>query len=375
MRILLASGIYPPDAGGPATYTRALARALSSSGEHQVEVVAYGDQDGVSREDGYPVQRIGRNRNLFGRYWNFFLAVYRRAKQNDVVYLQGPVSEGLPGTLAAMLAGKPTVMKVVGDYAWEMYMQSNGTELLDQFLKRRHSGKIWMLEMIERWTVTRAKRIITPSHYLKKVVTRWGAPEKNIEVIYNGIEELSTNKSRDSIRRAFDVEEKRVLLTAVRAVPWKGGDFLIGLLPEVKDVTLVIAGDGPSLDAWKNEAKKMNVSDRVRFLGRADRSTLSEWYLASDAFALASGYEGFAHVIPEACSMGLHCFVSNQGGNPETRDLVDVELIDVLPYQDRQAWIDALRQSWPAIHHKSALRHLFFEEMIERTIPVLTSVV
>src|SRR3989338_723969 len=127
MKILLATGIYPPDAGGPATFTRAFARAALSS-EHEVQVVAYGEKDGIEHVDGYPVERIGRNRNILARYWKFADTVRRRARLVDVVYLQGPVSEGLPGTIGAMLAGKSTVMKVVGDYAWEMYQGTGNGE-------------------------------------------------------------------------------------------------------------------------------------------------------------------------------------------------------------------------------------------------------
>ena len=42
MKILLATGIYPPESGGPATYTMGLASALRSRG-HEVMIVTYGE--------------------------------------------------------------------------------------------------------------------------------------------------------------------------------------------------------------------------------------------------------------------------------------------------------------------------------------------
>ena len=48
MRILIATGIYPPDIGGPATYSSLLVRELTARG-HFVDVVTYGPA-GVSRE-------------------------------------------------------------------------------------------------------------------------------------------------------------------------------------------------------------------------------------------------------------------------------------------------------------------------------------
>jgi glycosyltransferase involved in cell wall biosynthesis len=329
-----------------------MARALASSGQHQIQVVSYGDADGVDEQDGYPVERIGRGRDVLTRYWNYFVAVVRRAQSSDVVYLQGPVSEGLPGTLAALLVQKPTVMKIVGDYAWEISMQqteqtSDGhVELLDEFLTRRHKGKIWWLEKIERWTAKRAKQIIVPSQYLKNVIVKWGISPDRITVVYNGMEPLNDGRSRDEARSAFGVMDKRVLLTVVRAVPWKGGDFIIRLLAELPaDVLFVIAGDGPSLSFWKSEAERLNVADRVRFVGRLGRADLAEWYRAADLFVLATGYEGFSHVAVEAAMAGLPLYISDKRGNVETHAMFP-HLVKLLAYQDRDAWLNALKGTW-----------------------------
>lgn len=370
MKILLATGIYPPDAGGPATYTRALARSLMQAG-HSVQVVAYGDADSISSDDGYRVQRIGRNRDVLTRYWNFFIAVFYRARECDVVYLQGPVSEGLPATLAALLVGAPLVMKIVGDYAWEVYAGNGGTELLDEFLTRRHTGKIWFLEMIERFTAKRAKRVIVPSNYLKRVVESWGVPSDRTTVIYNAVEPLPAGRNRDEARAAFGLADQRVIFTAVRAVPWKGGDFLIRLLSDLpEDVILAIAGDGPSLDSWKHAAEEAGVVERVWFLGRLNRVALGEWYRAADIFTLASGYEGFAFAAVEAASVGLPCFVSDKGGNPEAKELLP-GVVTVLPYQDRAAWLAAFSAPWPERSTATSPDALRFETMIKQTLEVL----
>jgi glycosyltransferase involved in cell wall biosynthesis len=376
MRILFATGIYPPDAGGPATYTRSLARALLSSG-HNVQVVCYGERDEVDQTDGYSVQRIGRGANVLVRYWKFMLAVRRRAKDADMVYLQGPVSEGLPGTIGAWLAGKPTVMKVVGDYAWEIFMQgASGGELLDPFLTHPHSGKIRFLELIERWTSRRAKIVITPSAYLATVVQAWGVQKDCIRVIRNAAEPLPSGLSRDDARESFNVSNRSVMLTAVRCVPWKGADFILDLMSTFpKDVLFVVAGDGPMLQTWKDQAASLALGDRVRFLGRLDRSTLANWYRASDLFLLPTGYEGFPHVVPEAASVGLPSFVSDKGGNPETKDLLGEDLVRVLPYRDGSAWLNALSSPWPERTPGAVPDELRFETMVGKAVGVLKEIV
>lgn len=60
MRILLVSGIYPPDVGGPANFIPKLANYLLASG-HTPTVVTLGNQNTIELSDGYKVIRIKRN--------------------------------------------------------------------------------------------------------------------------------------------------------------------------------------------------------------------------------------------------------------------------------------------------------------------------
>ncbi len=350
MKILLATGIYPPESGGPATYTKGLASSLRLRG-HEVTVIAYGDTS-VER-DAVRITRKGGSVFRYLRYaWNVFLL----ARKSDVVYAQGPVSEGFPATIGAMIAGRPLIMKVVGDYAWEMGMQRRGglvppsdrhkggrtPPLLDEFLTKKHGGLVGLYERIERWTAKRAARMIVPSKYLKSVVERWGVPSERIEVVLNANETLPATLGRDEERRVFGVSDKVVILTAVRAVPWKGVAELVSWWKEMPSThLLVVAGDGPDLESWKEAARKNGVESRVRFVGRIDRGSLAKWYEAADAFILNSGYEGYPHVVAEAASRGVPCFVSDQGGNPETKETFG-DLVTVLPYNDQSKWVSAL---------------------------------
>ncbi len=345
MKILLATGIYPPESGGPATYTMGLASALRSRG-HEVMIVTYGETSPnpdqiLPRTKGEleGVVSVSRNGGAVLRYFRYAWRVFLLARKSDVVYAQGPVSEGLPATIGAMIAGRPLLMKAVGDYAWEMAMQKGETRLLDSFLASKPKD---ILSRIERWTSRRAARMIVPSKYLKSVVEKWGVPSERIEVVLNANETLPGTHGREDERRALGVSDEVVILTAARAVPWKGVAELISWWKELPSThLLVVAGDGPDLESWKDAAKKNGVESRVRFVGRIDRESLAKWYEVADAFVLNSGYEGYPHVVAEAASRGVPCFVSDQGGNPETKDTFG-DLITVLSYNERTAWVSAL---------------------------------
>ncbi|MEO5928007.1 MAG: glycosyltransferase family 4 protein [Patescibacteria group bacterium] len=366
MKILLATGIYPPESGGPATYTAGLSSVLREQG-HEVHVLAYGDP---SLKEEY-VTRISRRGGAFVRYIRYAWSAFWHAYHADSVYVQGPVSEGLPTMIGAWFAVRSYTMKVVGDYAWEMAMQRGETDLLDVFLTKRHRGVIGWYERIERWTARRADRVIVPSRYLATVVERWGVPRERIHVVLNANEPLPPSRGREAERSALGVSDRVVVMTAVRAVPWKGVaeliESVVGLPPSH---ILVVAGDGPELSRWKALAEGHGVSDRVRFLGRIDRTALAGWYVAADVFVLNSGYEGYPHVVAEAASCGVPCLVSDQGGNPETKEIFP-DLVRVLPYRDIAAWTHALSAVTKRDERMPVAPSWTYSEMVDRTIETL----
>ena len=371
MKILLATGIYPPEIGGPATFVRSLTHAWAAQGMPP-QVVTYGDAQTETSSE-FAVTVVSRRGGTFFRYARYAWQVYRLARRADIVFLQGAVSEGFPGLIAARLARVPAVMRIPGDYAWEMYMQQPASppELLDVFVTHRHHGRIRLLEWMERWSVRRVKALVTPSRYLKSIVTRWGAPEQAISVIYNSVAPLPETRSREKLRRIFGCEEKIVALTVVRAVPWKGVPFLIEVLATLPaNVILVVVGDGPALQAWKRFAEDKGVADRCRFVGRLGREQVAEWYRAADVFALASRYEGFPHVVYEAVAAGLPCVVSEFGGNPETQEVFPGE-VDVAPLADVASWTRLLGYPKPR-HAERAPRP--FDEVAREIRYLLQSV-
>ncbi len=304
-----------------------------------VSLIAYGEPSDAM-EDGFRVARVSRAGGPIIRYIRFFWKTFKLAKRHDVLFLQGAVSEGFPASVAAWLRGKPTVLRVPGDYAWEMAQQNGETDLLEAFLSKRHSGKIGLYERLERWTAKRAARVITPSKYLKTVAERWGVASSKIQVVLNAEHSLPMQLDREEARVNFGVSDKVVCLTVVRAVPWKGVAELIEWWEDLpQDHVLVVGGDGPEYARWKEMAA--SLGERARFVGRLNRADLADWYRASDIFMLHSGYEGYPHVVAEAASLGVPCLVSDQGGNPETKDVFG-DLVTVLPFRNKEAWVNAL---------------------------------
>ena len=66
MRILIATGIYPPDIGGPATYTKELAEELPKRGV-SVQIITYGNETKEEYHDNCSVSFM-RSSSLFVIY-------------------------------------------------------------------------------------------------------------------------------------------------------------------------------------------------------------------------------------------------------------------------------------------------------------------
>jgi len=320
MKVVFATGIFPPDIGGPATYVDGLARALSHEGTG-VEVVTYGEGD--ENQAPFPVTRIGRSRSLPIRYTSFFLAVRRSLQRETLAYLQDPVSAGLPATLAALSKKAPTVVKIVGDLAWEIGRERGLVgEGVEDFQSRPHRGVVGRLQAAQRFVARSATRVVTPSAFLKKIVTGWGVDPERIEVIFNAVRSPeSPLAKREEARRRLGLEPGPIVMTAGRMVPWKGFDTLVAAMPEVlarePEARLLIAGSGPGEEGLRRRIEAASLERKVRLLGPLDRESLALYLRASDVFVLGSTYEGFSHVLLEAMLAELPVVASRVGGNPE----------------------------------------------------------
>jgi len=71
------------------------------------------------------------------------------------------------------------------------------------------------------------------------------------------------------------------------------------------DIELLVAGDGPMREAWENTARKLDVHERVQFLGKVPWTTMQSLYAESDVFAFTSLCDSSGTAVIEAMAHGL----------------------------------------------------------------------
>lgn len=330
MRVLIATGLYPPEIGGPATYTVFLEKHLERHGV-AYEVLPYS----VVRKYPKVIRHIA-----------YLIKLLLRARGVTALYALDTVSVGLPVFIASFLTRKPYLLRVPGDYAWEQGQQRYGvTESLDTFQSiERFSLPVRVLVFVQRLVAERALHIVVPSEYMKGVVAGWGVGTERITRIYSVLKEVTVPEPRATLREEFGYRDF-VVTTAGRLVPWKGMRVLIDVVASMRakgvPVTLEIIGDGVCKDELTVHVRKLGAEAYVHLRGMVSREELARRITASDAFVLNTAYEGLSHQLLEVMSLGVPIVTTPVGGNIEL--IKDGETGIFIPYDNEEKIQEALQ--------------------------------
>ena len=298
MKLVIATPLYPPEIGGPATYAKALEEGLPERGI-EVELVKFSEV---------------RHLPKLLRHLAYYRRVRRAARSADAVLALDPVSVGLPTCLAARRAHKPLIVKIVGDYAWEQGRQRFGiTDDLDAFvLKKNVPVAVNVLRKVQVGVARRAKEVIVPSEYLKRIVTAWGLSEERITVIYNAVPLEAPGTVPESAMRL----PRPLVVSVGRLVPWKRVGGVIDAVSALPQGALAVVGEGPERAALERRAQE-KLPGRHAFLGAISHADTLAVIASADAFVLNSSYEGLSHVLIEALALGAPIVATDAGGNGE----------------------------------------------------------
>jgi glycosyltransferase involved in cell wall biosynthesis len=139
--------------------------------------------------------------------------------------------------------------------------------------------------------------------------------------------------------------DDHILLSVGRLVPQKGFDNLLRAFAKVSplfpDWYLVIIGEGNRRSELEGLVLELGIRDKVQLPGAV--GNIGEWYERSDAYVMASRFEGFPNTLAEAMAHGLPVVSVDCETGP--RDLIRHQTDGLLVPPDNQpALIDALTE-------------------------------
>mgnify|MGYP001597150360 CR=1 FL=1 len=200
MKILIATGIYPPDVGGPAQYAKNLAETWRQEGK-SVRVKAF---------------RIERKLPTGLRHIFYFLKIIPAVLWCNFILALDTWSVALPAVLAAKIFGKKLVIRTGGDFLWESYVERTGDlVLLKDFYGKPRQNFNFKERLIFRLTgfvLRNADKIIFSTDWQRKIFTEAYALDKGKTTI---VENFYGKKESDV------PSPGKVFLAATRPLKWK----------------------------------------------------------------------------------------------------------------------------------------------------------
>jgi N-acetyl-alpha-D-glucosaminyl L-malate synthase BshA len=172
---------------------------------------------------------------------------------------------------------------------------------------------------ITRFGIERSDGVTAVSEFLKRMTVDEFQVGSDIEVVPNFVdvgEYCPTRAYKDAAH--FAAAGEKILVHVSNFRPVKRVLDLVRILEKVRrevPAVLLLVGDGPERASAQALARRLGLSDWVRFLGRQDSA--EEILACADIFLLPSELESFGLAALEAMACGVPVIGSDAGGLPE----------------------------------------------------------
>ena len=205
MKILIATGVYPPVLGGPSDYAKSLKEEFQKLG-HTVYIRTFT----IERKLPTGIRHIFY-------FWKTLVA-YLRA---DMTLVFDTFSVGLPVACLRSIFRKDFILRVGGDFLWEEYVERTREKiLLSHFYKepRALTFKEKCIFLATKFVLSSARHVVFNTHFQKDmwVPVYRIAPEK-VSIIENRIEPAV---------EALPASGKTFVYAAARPLVWKNVDIV-----------------------------------------------------------------------------------------------------------------------------------------------------
>ena len=313
MKVVVVSGIWPPDVGGPASHAPALA-----------DVAARGAGTGRGRDDGRRrarrrgrtrVRWVSRSRPAPLRHLAVVREVRRAARGADRVYATTMVRRA---ALGAALARRPLVVKLVADEAFERERRVGPLRRHARGVPgaSRRAPRPGAARDPDRRAPPRARasscraptsarsRSAGASTPARVTVSRTPRPSCRRCRRERRRGRRSGSTDSRSARQGASRPRRR---SATRSTRSRGS----------RASSCSSSATDPSGAALERHAAALGIADRVRFLGAGTRDDVLALFRAVDAGLLTSAWENLPHTLLEALAVGTPVIATAVGGIPE----------------------------------------------------------
>jgi glycosyltransferase involved in cell wall biosynthesis len=210
-------------------------------------------------------------------------------------------------------------------FYWKYKVTKNASDFLP-YLK--YYPKKVFDQIAGRVLFSLADRVTTVSNFTKQEVAKiYGVPKEKIDVVPNGVDTdiFTPNISKSQKEEIMERYNFEKALLFSPPVPRKGLHLLIRALPKVTKefphLKLLILNRIPTSDTYyrycNDLSKKLNIEEKVIFVGWVDDADLPKYYSIAYAYVLPTLYEAFPLTVLESMACGTPVCASKWGGLSE----------------------------------------------------------
>lgn len=220
-KIVIATGIYPPEVGGPSYYAVMLERGFVEAGDTPV-VVTYG----ALKKLPTGIRHIA-----------YFLRLIPAVMRADYVLALDTFSAALPAARVAQMFKKKFIVRVGGDFLWESYVErTKEPVLLSEFYKkdRVFTNKEQFLFKSAKYIFDHAEKIIFSTSWQREILIKPFSINPNKTVIIENVFNASHVRSivpKDRIilspSRNIFLKNKQTLVDACELLKKRHADFTL----------------------------------------------------------------------------------------------------------------------------------------------------
>lgn len=311
MKIALLSETYFPYINGVTTHIKTLKDGFTALGHEVLVVTCSPTAKKHYIEDGvlYCPAKTLKSIYGFGISYPYSKTRLKLLKDfnPDIIHIHNEFSMGLFGIWAAKKLNSTLVYTLHTAYDDYVYY------VMPKVLARMVKGKI--LDKFLGFYAGKSKAIVGPSakcfEYIKKTSHR-----KKVRILPNSAEmnlfnpKNVTDEQIANIKKELNIPNDAFIACFVgRMGTEKSVDVTLNYLSQTlkKDdnIYFVAIGDGPDLENLKNQAKELNILDKVRFTGKVTHEELPTYYAMSKLYLTSSLTEMNSISMLEAMAMGL----------------------------------------------------------------------
>ena len=329
MKILVTTGIFPPDVGGPARFVPEICKKLSLN--HDITVVTYSNKPFEEFRYDFKVLRLNRNSIKLIRFLKTIMTIYKLGKEVDVIFVNGIWLEVY---ITNIILKKRIYRKIVGDPVWEKFNNKNNNFIdFDKFQNAKKNFYYTLLTFLRNNSFKSSDLIIVPSDHLKLFVRKAGYNGKIIQ-INNGTKITEYNE---------EITDNNFLIVS-RLVKHKNIDLVIKTFKKINDnlsinFKLDIVGDGPEYKNLENLINKLNLTEKIFLIGKKNEAEVEKYYKEAKFFIQASSYEGSPHSILEAINYNNFVIATNFGG---VKEILSPNFSELIPLEQGMINVETL---------------------------------